>query len=178
MQNPTPLIFVVPDCHVFNGKLDQGFWLKACEPASEVRKNVRSLIRLYCEDGCQHWSIQSTRNFCGIQIPCWMPLEEVCELGEMLMIHGAAYAIHLKHFGPEHTSPAIFSDRYQGCWDSKEDYFAHMVSEIRGKCDELPLCNLTNITSDQWTKLLQILFDSSYVGYPSSPTAYHVFRWA
>lgn len=173
-KSSLPQIFIAPDCLFNDGKGEQGFWIDASLPVSEIHRQIRAMIRLYCEDGCQMWHIKDAKNFQNIKIAPFQSLEEIAAIGQILAIHNTAYALHIKYFGAENTSLESFDKHYHGVWDSKKDFLNHLANELgRAALSNDAGCYLEQVC---WDGLVWSTFTDLYVGFNDGRFAYHVFR--
>lgn len=94
-------------------------------------------------------------------------------MAQVLRIHGKAYAVYIKFFDGDRVTLQDFDRQYQGVWDSKADFLAHLKREFsRGEFDEYLPEHLADVC---WHQLVQEFYKEHFVGFPSGVRAYHVF---
>lgn len=131
----TPKIYVACLASYNNGIL-YGEWIDATLDSEEITQQVQEMLKKSPSEGAEEWAIHDTEDFGSFDISEWQDFETVSKIANALQEHGEILSLAYEDVHDLDEAIDMVENRYQGCFESKEDFAYQFCQDIYGEAPD------------------------------------------
>jgi antirestriction protein len=114
-----------------------GRWINASQDEDDLAADVQAMLAGSPTADAEEFAIHDHEGFGGLELHEYEGLGTVARVASLIEEHGEVFGALASYFGDLEEAEAAMSDRYQGAWDSLEDWAHNLLQEI-GELDGIP----------------------------------------
>jgi antirestriction protein len=129
LQARHPRIYIADLASTERG-IEHGLWIDADQEASEIAADIDAMLESSPVPGAKLWTIQSAKDFDGIDLSTVTDSAVIADLARGLIEHGRAFAAWARSVDNDRTKLAEFRDSYTGSYQSREAWAWNLVESL------------------------------------------------